>query len=259
MGRLEGHTALVVGASRGIGAEIARAYAREGAAVGVSARSAAALAQLADELRGVGAEVEAVVADVTDQAAIGPAVDACEAAVGPVDILVYAAGISTVGPFEEIGIDVWQRLFEVNVLGAVGFAKRVLPGMRERGRGRIVNVASTAAKYGSVNQSPYNATKHALLGLTRCLALETAADGVTVNALCPGFVDTDMLRQAVSDWGAATDTAPEELIEGLVSRVPIGRLLEPGEIAELAVYLASPEAGGMTGQGLTLAGGLILV
>jgi NAD(P)-dependent dehydrogenase (short-subunit alcohol dehydrogenase family) len=259
MGRLDGHTALVVGASRGIGAEIARAYAREGAAVAVSARSAEALADLALELAGGGATVEAIAADATDPTAIDAAVAACESSLGPVDILVYAAGISTVGPFEEIEIDVWQRLYEVNVLGAVGFAKCVLPGMRERGWGRIVNVASTAAKYGSVNQSPYNATKHALLGLTRCLALETAADGITVNALCPGFVDTDMLRHAVSDWAAATDTPPDELIDGLVARVPIGRLLEPTEVADLAVYVASPEAGGMTGQGLTLAGGLILV
>jgi NAD(P)-dependent dehydrogenase (short-subunit alcohol dehydrogenase family) len=259
MGRLAGHTALIVGASRGIGAEIARAYAREGADLAVAARSADALADLSAELAEGGATVEAITVDAADLTAIDRAVDACESALGPVDILVYAAGISTVGAFEDIEIDVWQRLYEVNVLGAVGFSRRVLPGMRERGWGRIVNVASTAAKYGSVNQSPYNATKHALLGLTRCLALEAATDGVTVNALCPGFVDTDMLRHAVDDWAAATETAPDELIEGLVSRVPIGRLLEPTEVAELAVYVASPEAGGMTGQGLTLAGGLILV
>jgi NAD(P)-dependent dehydrogenase (short-subunit alcohol dehydrogenase family) len=225
----------------------------------VAARSAAALEDLASELSGAGAAVEPITVDASDMGAIDGAVAACESALGPVEILVYAAGIGTVGRFEDIGIDVWQRLYEVNVLGAVGFAKRVLPGMRERGWGRIVNVASTAAKYGSMNQSPYNATKHALLGLTRCLALEAAGDGITVNALCPGFVDTDMLRDAVSSWAASTDTVPEALIEGLIARVPIGRLLEASEVAELATYVASPEAAGMTGQGLTLAGGLILI
>jgi NAD(P)-dependent dehydrogenase (short-subunit alcohol dehydrogenase family) len=259
VGRLEGRTALVVGASRGIGAEISRAFAREGAAVGVSARSADALKELASELSGDGAVVEPIAADASDGAAIDAAVAQCEAALGPVDILAYAAGVGITGRFEDIAIEDWRRLYEVNVLGAVGFAKRVIPGMRERGWGRIINVASTAGKYGSMNQSPYNATKHAVLGLTRCLALETAADGITVNALCPGFVDTDMLRDLLSEAAASAGVVPDELLNGLLARVPIGRLLEPSEVAELATYVASPEASGMTGQGLTLAGGLILI
>jgi NAD(P)-dependent dehydrogenase (short-subunit alcohol dehydrogenase family) len=110
-----------------------------------------------------------------------------------------------------------------------------------------------------MHQSPYNATKHARLGLTRCVALETAGDGITVNAICPGFVDTDMLRDALPGWAAAAQADPEELLEGLISRVPIGRLLESAEVAELATYVASPQASGMTGQDLTLAGGLILI
>lgn len=259
MGKLEGRTALVVGASRGIGAEIARAYGREGAAVAVSARSTDALAALADEMAAEGTTVVPIVADVSDLDAIDGAVGAAEAAIGPIDILVYAAGVSTMGRFEDIDIDVWRRMYEVNVLGAVGFTKRVLPGMRQRGWGRVINISSTAGKYGSMNQSPYNATKHAQLGLTRCLALETASDGVTVNAICPGFVDTDMLRDALSGLAATTEADPEELLEGLISRVPVGRLLESAEVAELATYVASPQASGMTGQGLTLAGGLILI
>jgi 3-oxoacyl-[acyl-carrier protein] reductase len=132
VGKLKGRTALVVGASRGIGAEIARAYGREGAAVAVSARSTDALKALADEMAAEGATVAPVAADASDMDAIDAAVDAAEAAVGPIDILVYAAGVGTMGRFEDIDIDVWWRLYEVNVLGAVGFAKRVLPGMRRR-------------------------------------------------------------------------------------------------------------------------------
>jgi NAD(P)-dependent dehydrogenase (short-subunit alcohol dehydrogenase family) len=259
MGRLSGRTALVVGASRGIGAEIARAYAREGAAVAVSARSADALEDLATELGDAGGVVKPITADASDPAAVDSAVTACEASLGSVDILVYAAGVSAIGRFEDIELEDWRRLYEVNVVGAVAFTKRILAGMRDRGWGRIVIVASTAGKYGSMNQSPYNATKHALLGLTRCLALETGPDGITVNALCPGFVDTELLRDAVASAASVAETEPEELLNQLIARVPIGRLLQPSEVAELATYVASPEASGITGQGLTIAGGLILI
>jgi NAD(P)-dependent dehydrogenase (short-subunit alcohol dehydrogenase family) len=259
-GRLEGRAALVVGASRGIGAAIARAYAREGAAVAVSARSAAPLEALAGELRAGGAGAAAIAADVADPGAAAAAVAAAAAALGrPVDVLVYAAGQPAVGRFEDLGDDVWRRLYEVNVLGAARFARAVLPAMRDAGSGRIVNVASTAAKYGSMFQSPYNATKHALLGMTRCLALETARSGITVNAICPGFVDTEMVHAAVPVWAPLLGVPEDEVVGAVVSRVPIGRMIEPSEVAELACYLASPGASGMTGQGVTLAGGLILI
>jgi NAD(P)-dependent dehydrogenase (short-subunit alcohol dehydrogenase family) len=260
MGRLDGQVALVVGASRGIGAEIARAFAREGARVGLCARSVAPLEALADELRESGAEAAAFGCDAADSDAVTATVAAAGERLGAADILVYAAGAAAVGRFEDIDDADWQRLYEVNVMGSVRFSRALLAGMRERGRGRIINVASTAAKYGSLYQSPYNASKHALLGLTRCLALETAADGITVNAICPGYVDTEMLREAVPEWSALIGLPEEELLDSLVAtKVPQKRLLEPGEVAELALYVASPGAAGLTGQGLTLAGGLILI
>lgn len=260
MGRLSGRTALVVGASRGIGAATVRSFAAEGAAVVAGARSGGPLEDLCAELRAAGGQAEAVVCDVTDADAAAAAVAATEARFGSVDILVYSAGAAAFGPFEQLGDEIWKRLYEINVLAPVRFARAVLPSMRERRWGRILNVASTAAKYGSLYQSPYNATKHALLGLTRCLALEVAAEGVTVNALCPGFVDTEMLREGVPTWAGLLGVPEEGLLDALVkTKVPQQRLLEPEEVAELALYVASPGAAGLTGQGVTLAGGLILI
>ncbi len=260
MGRLAGQVALVVGASRGIGAEIARSFAREGASVGLCARSVTPLEVLAEELRGSGADAAAFGCDAAEGDAVTATVTAVEERLGPVDILIYAAGAAAVGRFEDIDDAYWQRLYEVNVMGSVRFSRALLAGMRGRGRGRIINIASTAAKYGSLYQSPYNASKHALLGLTRCLALETAADGITVNAICPGYVDTEMLREAVPEWSALLGLPEAELLDTLVAtKVPQKRLLEPSEVAELALYVASPGAAGLTGQGLTLAGGLILI
>ncbi|TMR40629.1 SDR family NAD(P)-dependent oxidoreductase [Actinomadura geliboluensis] len=256
---LSGRCALVVGASRGIGAEAATRLAERGARVALTARSADSLERLAATLRASGAECAAYPADVTVTGDVSRVVDRVGAELGPVDVLVYATGQGAVGRFESIDEAEWRRLYEVNVIGAVGFARAVLGPMRERGWGRIVAVASTAAKYGSRLQSPYNASKHALLGLVRCLALETAGDGITVNAVCPGFVDTEMVAQALPRWASVLGTSEEAVLAGLLSRVPQGRMLGVGEVAELVAYVASPAAAGLTGQGLTLDGGLILV
>lgn len=256
---LAGRTALVVGASRGIGASIAEVLATRGANVVISARSGAALDDVAHGLADMAGRVECIVGDVTDPVSAAAVVAGASAAFGSVDILVYASGRGAVGRFEDLDDAVWTDLYETNVLGAVRYARAVLPAMREQGRGRIINIASTAAKYGSRLQSPYNASKHALLGFTRCLALEVAQTGITVNAICPGFVETEMVHDAVPEWAEATGLAEGDVIDSLLARVPIGRMLQPAEIAALAGYLASDAAGGMTGQGLTLDGGLILV
>jgi NAD(P)-dependent dehydrogenase (short-subunit alcohol dehydrogenase family) len=129
--------------------------------------------------------------------------------------------------------------------------------MRERGWGRIVNIASIAGQYGSLNQTPYNTTKHALLGFTKSLALETGADGVTVNAICPGAVETEMFLEALPRWAKERGVSRDEMLDGFLSRIPIGRMMKPDEVADLVVYLASPAAAAMTGQGITLDGGLM--
>ena len=192
------------------------------------------------------AAAEAVVRQVADE-------------LGEVDVLVYAAGQGVAARFEDVDDETWTRLYDVNVMGAVRYSRAVLPAMKAEGWGRIVYIASTAAKYGSRFQSPYNASKHALLGLTRCLALKSSTSGVTVNAVCPGFVDTEMVQDAVPQWSELLGVPEADVVPALLGRVPIGRMLQPDEIAQLVAYVASPAAGGITGQGLTLDGGLILV
>jgi NAD(P)-dependent dehydrogenase (short-subunit alcohol dehydrogenase family) len=256
---LRGRTALVVGASRGIGAEIARELARRGAQVVLGARSTAALHAVRDEITAEGHVAHAVSVDATRPSSINAAVERARSLAGPIDILVYASGASTVGRFDDLGDDTWTHLYELNVLGAVRFTRALLPDMRERRWGRVIFIASTAAKHGSLYQAPYNATKHALLGMVKCVALETARTGVTVNAVCPGFVDTDMVGEAIPQWAELLNVPEDQIVDTVVSRVPMRRMLQPEEVAAMACYVASPKAAGLTGQGLTLDGGLILI
>lgn len=258
-GRLAGQTAVVTGAGRGIGRAIATGFAAEGAQVVLAARSQAELQDVVDAIEAVGGRAVAVPTDITDDAAVDALVGRATEAFGEIDVLVNNAGVHVAGRFEDLPLDAWQRAVEVNVYGTVRVTKAFLDGMLEREHGRVINVASTAGKYGSLFQSPYNATKHAVVGLTRCLALETAQRGIRVNAICPGFVQTDLIDDAAEEFGELLGMAAEDVPGALLQRVPIRRFLEPEEIAELAVYLASPGADGMTGQALTLSGGLILV
>lgn len=259
MGRLDGRVAVVTGAGRGIGAAIARAYAAEGAVVVLAARSRDQIEAIASEIVERGGRATAVVVDVTDDAAVDQLAATAAEAHGTVDVLVNNAGVHRPGRFLDYAMVDWEWIFAVNVHGTVRVTRAFLPAMIERGRGKIVNVASTAGKYGSLFQSPYNASKHAVVGLTKCLALETAKQGITVNAICPGFVHTDLVDRAAEGLAPILGIAARDVPAALVSRVPQGRMLEPEEVAHLAVYLASAESDGMTGQSLTVSGGLILV
>jgi NAD(P)-dependent dehydrogenase (short-subunit alcohol dehydrogenase family) len=153
----------------------------------------------------------------------------------------------------------FQQLLDVNLFGVLHGMQAVLPGMMQRGGGRIINVGSTAGKWGSRNQSAYNVSKHAVVGLTRCVALEAAASGVTVNAICPGFVQTDMVENLKQEAAKSTGANPEALVQALLARVPMGRVLQPEEVASLAVYLALPASSGITGQSLLVDGGMLMV
>lgn len=258
--RLQGKVAMITGASRGLGRGIAVRYARSGARCVLTARDEAALAETARAVREAGGEARVVPGEVTDERAMAAVAEEAVGAWGALDILVNSAGAFHHAPFMEHNLADWTRLWDVNVLGTVVPIRAALAHMLPRGSGRIVNVASTAGKYGSMNQAAYNATKHAVVGLTRSLALEVAKRGIRVNAICPNVVQTEMFtghREAYMRTLGLDD--PEAVLPALLQRIPIGRTVTPEEVAGLAVYLAAPESDAMTGQALTLSGGFLLV
>ena len=254
-GRLAGATALITGASRGIGRAIAEAFAREGADLFLSATARANLAEVEAAVAARGRRVAAHAADVADEAAVEALFEAATGAFGRIDIVVNNAGIYLGKPLIDYSAAEFDRVMQVNAYGVFHVMQRALRHMRGLGRGKIVNIASTAGKWESPNQAAYNASKHAVVALTRCAALEHAAAGITVNAICPGFVETDMIgvvRAHAERAGADLDA----FRAAMLARVPMGRLIDPAEIAHLAVYLASPESDGMTGQTVTISGGM---
>ena len=248
---LAGKHAFVTGGGRGIGRAVAAALARAGAAVTVIGRSEAPLreAVAAGEAAGCG------VADVTDVVELKRQVTAAEAARGPIAILINNAGSVESGPFIKADPSVFRAMWNVHLMGAVYATQAVLPGMIERGFGRIVNVASTAGLKGYAYVSAYCAAKHALVGLTRALAAETAARGVTVNAVCPGYTDTDLVRDSIKSVAAKTGRPQADVLAEYQKDAPIGRLIRPEEVAAAVVYLCSPEAAAVTGTTLAITGG----
>jgi len=198
-----------------------------------------------------------IVADVTDPGAVVAGIEAAEAVNGPFDILVANAGAAETAPFGKTEPAQFRRLFDLNVLGIVHCTHAVLPGMVSRKFGRIVAVASTAGLKGYGYVSAYVTSKHAVVGLVRSLAVETAKSGVTVNAICPSFTDTDLVRESVAAITKKTGKSEAEVIAQYVKDVPMGRLIKPQEVAAAVLYLCSPDAGAVTGTALTVAGGEI--
>jgi NAD(P)-dependent dehydrogenase (short-subunit alcohol dehydrogenase family) len=238
--------AIVTGGAKGIGLAIAHRLAADGAIIALIGRDVAALQRAADEL---GARYG--VADVTDPKALTAAITA----LGPCDILVNNAGAAISKPFAKHDVKDFQTMLAVNLLSAVAACQAVLPGMRARGFGRVVNIASTAGLKGYAYVTAYAAAKHALVGFTRALALETVKDGITVNAVCPGFTDTDMLSRAVATIAAAGGRSEDEARSKLASGNPAGRLVQPQEVAEVVAFLCRRDAGAMTGQAIAVAYG----
>ena len=255
-GMLDDRVAVVTGASRGIGRAIADQLAAAGAAVALLSRGPDLRAD-APAAGGHGPASRAVACDVTDDTSVAAALSEVRTELGAVDILVNCAGRHVAGRLEDFPAAVYADLFDVNVLGAVRMTHGVLPDMRERQYGRIVNIASTAGRAGSLYQCPYNTTKHALLGFTRSAALEVAPAGITVNAVCPGWVDTDMMTTLVAEQARLRAVSEHEAAAMLLARVPTGRLVDPAEVAALCLYLASPTAASVTGQAYTIDGGLL--
>jgi NAD(P)-dependent dehydrogenase (short-subunit alcohol dehydrogenase family) len=258
---LAGRHALVTGAGRGIGAAIAQALAAAGARVSLLSRDMQKLKTTAAQIAKAhpASEVATISADVSDSAAIKEAAERARARFGPVHLLINNAGQAQSAPFLKTDEALWQRMLAVNLTGTYICSHEVLPDMLKGSFGRIVNIASTAGLRGYAYVTAYTAAKHGVIGLTRALALEVATHGVTVNAICPGYTDTDMVKSAVDTIATQTGRSAQEARAILVRNNPQRRLIAPQEVAQAAVWLCGPDTASITGQCLSIAGGEVMV
>lgn len=251
---LRGRHAVVTGGGRGIGATIARALVEQGAAVTLMGRNAATLEDEAARLRPLG-KVHCQAVDIADAESTTTAFAAAAQALGPVTLLVNNAGQAVSAPIGKTDLALWNRMLSVNLTGSYLAIHAVLPGMLEQGWGRIVNIASTAALKGYPYVAAYCAAKHGVLGLTRALALELAKKPVTVNAVCPGYTETDIVRDSIANIRAKTGRSEAEALAELVKHNPQGRLVQPAEVANAVLWLCLPGSESITGQAISVAGG----
>jgi ketoreductase len=251
-------TALVTGATRGIGLAVAKRLAARGGAVFVCARNAEGLEATVAELREAGHEAQGLSCDVREPEQIDALVAAAVKAYGPIGVLVNNAGRPGGGDIGQIEDALWEDVITTNLTSVFRVTKRVLAegGMRELPAGRIVNIASTGGKQGVVHASPYSASKHGVVGFTKALGLELARTGITVNAVCPGFVETPMAAQVREYYAGVWNTSVEEARGRIVERVPLGRYVDPEEVAGMVAYLVSDDAASVTAQALNVCGGL---
>jgi NAD(P)-dependent dehydrogenase (short-subunit alcohol dehydrogenase family) len=260
-GALHGRHALVTGGSRGIGAAIAARLLADGASVTLLGRDRPVLEDTARTLAQQGqceGRVGLVQADVTDEHSVASAFAGAVDRFGTVAILVNNAGQAHSAPFGRTDLALWRRMLDVNLTGTFLCTQAAVAPMLAGGWGRIVNVASTAGLIGYGYVSAYCAAKHGVIGLTRALALELARSGVTVNAVCPGFTETDIVRDAVATIVAKTGRSEAQAREELSARNPQKRLIQPEEVADAVAWLCQPGAGAMTGQAIAVAGGEVM-
>jgi len=248
--RLEGRTALVTGGASGIGAATCRRLAAEGARVAVTDMNASGAGEVAAEVSGMPYEL-----DVRDGDAIAAAVAAATDELGPIDILVNNAGYDEFGFFVNSDPDMWDRVLGVNLRGVIAVTHAVLPGMQERRRGRIVNVASEAGRVGSSGSGIYSAAKAGVIGFTKAVAREAARYGVTCNAVAPGPIETPLLMAAPEALGEIG----QKLVDTMVGSTVLRRLGQPDEVAAAITFLASDDASYVTGQALGVSGGLAMI
>jgi len=258
--RLKNRLALITGGGRGIGRAIAFAFAREGASIAVAARTRAQVEKVANEVASeYGVESIAIECDVAYSESVDRAYKQLHEKFGRgVDILVNNAGIVETAPFLKTDEALWQRHLAVNLTGTFHCTRASLPAMLQRGWGRVINIASIAAKTGAPYISAYAASKHGVLGLTKSLALEVAAKGITVNAICPGYVDTEMTSRGIENIVAKTGRSVEDALESIKQMSPQHRLVTSEEVAAVALLLASDEGQSINGQAINVDGGTVL-
>jgi NAD(P)-dependent dehydrogenase (short-subunit alcohol dehydrogenase family) len=242
--------AFITGAGRGVGRAIALRLARDGYAIAAVARSPQSIQAVADEIAAAGGASVAIRCDVSNRDDVNAAVREAGRALGAIDVLVNNAGIAESAPFVSMDDELWERTLAVNLTGTYNCMRAVLPDMFERRSGRVINIASAAGKVGFAYTAAYVASKHGILGLTRSVALEAESRGVTVNAICPGWLDTDMTDRAIGRIVARTGRSREDARRTLEKMNPQGRLIDPAEVADVAAYLASKQGGSVNGQAI---------
>src|SRR4051794_34553102 len=250
---LNGRTAIVTGAGSGIGAAIATELARAGAHLLVQDMNIATATKTVESIRQEGGSAAAIGGDVRELAEAKAAVDALLASHGRVDILVNNAGVQYVAPIDHYPLEQWERLIGILLTAPFLLTQAVLPSMRAQKWGRIINISSINGKRGEVGKSAYCAAKHGIIGLTRVTSLETATDGITANAICPGLVNTPLIHNQVADLARVNNCSVDEALDKVyLSTIPQRRMLDPIEIATFALHLASEAAKGITGQAINL-------
>ncbi|MBT8340512.1 MAG: SDR family oxidoreductase [Desulfatitalea sp.] len=257
--RLKERTALITGGNGGIGLGIAEAFALEGAGVMIAGTNLQKLDRAKATLVPHGQRVEIAQVDVSDRGACFDLVSRTIEIFGQLDILVNGAAIYIPRAFTDYTPEEFSRTLEVNLHGPFHLMQAVMPHMIERGYGKIINIASTAGKWASKNQCAYNVAKHGMVGMTRCAALEHAGQGISINAICPGLVQTDLVDQFEKEHAALNNTTPDVIRTELIKRVPMGHYLNVADCGHLAVYLASSESNAMTGQSILLDGGMLFI
>jgi 2-hydroxycyclohexanecarboxyl-CoA dehydrogenase len=252
---LNGKLALITGGGRGIGRAIARNFAQHGARIAVAARTAEQVEQVDGE---IGKDAIALVCDVSDSESVTRMFTEMRERFGDADILVNNAGIAESATLVNTSDELWHRHLAINLSGTFYCTRAALPAMLKNGWGRVINVASIAGKTGAPYIAAYSASKHGVMGLTRSIALEVAATGITVNAICPGYVDTEMVSRGVEQITTKTGRTAEEALDSLKKMSPQNRLVTPEEVAAVALLLASDEGRSINGQGINVDGGSVL-